>query len=269
MYLNRKNYFTTEMLRFAKRNLRYKLRFLSKRKRVRILKRFSGASYRFRPFNYTLTAKAELKRKKQPRYSGRLRLLVRKYKLFYHLKLRDKSLRKIFRKKPTTNKFGFVFSDPSHTGRFQVTSGVELNPLKIETRLDVLLLRLNLIQYLWDARQIIREKKAFVISPRHHPIKKPISLHRKKLFTFRTLYKYFHHVPLFTFITLRTDLALYRRILIRHLVISHKLLVLPPDHLLMDHSSMVGLRIRNPKANRVRYFWPGSLVFFIGSALYY
>jgi len=133
----------------------------------------------------------------------------------------------------------------------------------LESRIDVILYRLNFISSIYEGRRFIQTKKAFVLSP--------CTRNRiyRKFFIFSQLKKHYYKVPLFHFVSLRYDLALYRKVILKNLVYAAKLLSYPPNYFMVTYKTMIGLRLANPPVQKVRYPFHGSLAYFIGTALYF
>jgi len=252
-FLNKKNSFFTIMRRYAYLNLRQRIfRFRKKKaKRLRRAFKFYGTR-RFFEFSIKKKKHIEIKQKPKVRYS--LRLLRKKLILFYGFRLRRKPLRKLFQR-ANRGKIGRTFLE---THRFR--NPVPAKRVDLEARIDVLLYRLNFIHSVYEGRRFIREKRAFVMKP---------SPKGPKFFLYYTIRKYFHKVPYFHFITLRYDLALLRKCRLLNMIYAAKLLAYPPDYLMVDYRTMIGLRHMPILARRVRYPFQGTLAFFLGLAIYF
>ncbi len=114
-------------------------------------------------FRYALNVKPEAKRKRLPGFSGRLRLLAKKFKHFYFLKIRNQPLRKILKVKPMLRKNLPRYLKPIY-GRFTMQVGIAPR-VRIENRIDVMLYRLNIIPNIWEGRRLIRSKLAYIMTP--------------------------------------------------------------------------------------------------------
>lgn len=259
---NRKNKFTEQMREFAERDLRSRLRRTSKKRRKILFKRFRLFRNYHGTFQYAVNVKPRPKSKKPLTMRGSLRLLGKKLKAFYYFRLRRKSLRKLFKYR-NLQKARIVTLSVQNKRFFGISAGRSAIGAEVESRIDVILYRLNFISTIYDGRRFIKTKRAFVMGPCKR------KRNYRKFFTFFMLKKHFHKVPLFHFVSLRYDLLLFRKVVLKHLVFAQKLLSYPPNYLMVNYKTMIGLRHINPPMKKVRYPFRGSLAHFIGAALYY
>jgi ribosomal protein S4 len=270
--LGKTNKFTLQMARFAKRELRNSVRHFRKRrgafKRLEINE--ITEALKQHEYNYSTIAKAEPKKKTIPHLGGRVRLLAKKYKYFYNLKIRNQPLRKILRVK-----HGHPAKSPHHLmyeKRFSYHNDTT-NRVKIETRIDVLLYRLTLVPYIWDARRLIRYQLVYTIKPAFPYFMKPkpvrMGYRKRKFFSYHIVKKYFHSLAIFNAITLQFKYALWRKSVIIRMLQQNQFFSFPPKYLWMKYNVMAGFLIASPRPSEIGYPWPGSLLFFLGSALYY
>jgi ribosomal protein S4 len=266
-FVNKKNALTTQMRKFAEEDLRKRLRQYPNKKKREIFQRFGLNKGFLRSFEYSVKLKAQAKRKKPLTMRGLMMILRKKLNTFYYCRLKRKSLRKLFSKKNIkkhrlyntpiyqTNNASEKFLTPS------LTKGSVGSIL--ESRIDVILYRLNFIQSIYEGRSFVKTKKAFVLAPCKN------SKIYRKFFSFITLKKHYYKVPLFHFVSLRYDLSLLRKVVLINLINASKLLAYPPDYLMVNYKTMIGLRHTNPPVNRIRYPFHGTLAYFIGTAIYF
>jgi hypothetical protein len=253
-YANKKNDFYKIMRRYAEVQLRKRIRVFKTKKKRYFQRLFRMNKPRFR-FEYSVKARREPELKKPLNFRSSLRVLRKKLVMFYNFRLRGKPLRKLFSKanrfvqRRTIFKQGNRYLDPvlSHKN-------------DLEARIDVLLYRLNFIQTVYEGRRFIQGKLAFILKP---------STDSGKFFHYYTAKKYFHKVPLFHFISLRYDLAIILKYKLINMILANKLLSYPPDYLMVDYRTMIGLRHIPAIPIRVRYPFQGTLAYFIGLAMYY
>jgi hypothetical protein len=252
-YLNKKNSFFRLMKKYALVQLKRRIRKLRYKKRIYILKAFRIRKHH-RTADYSVTKKKPMRLKKPLKFRASLQVLRLKLLAFYGFKLRRKPMRKLFvsiNKGVGKNSISRP-NAPFASGRRQINS--------VETRVDVMLYRAGFTTNVYEGRRFIREKKAFVMEP---------ATHKGRFFHYYNLKSYYHKVPLFNFITLRYDLALRRKITLRHMIWARKLICYPPHYLLVDYRTMIGLRHIDPSTNMVRYPFPGTLAYFVGLAIYF
>jgi ribosomal protein S4 len=265
-FVNKQNAFTTQMMRFAEQEFKNRIRTYTKRKKKQIYRSFGLTRGFYKPFEYSVTTKAGPKQPKKLTLRGATLILRKKIKAFYYLRLRRKSLRKLFKRKlskaclfniptkqSTVTPYKFIASDIA-----KGSTGATL-----ESRIDVVLYRLNFISSIYDGRRLIRTKGAFVLGPCTR------KRSYRKFFKFFLLRKNYYKVPLFYFVSLRYDLTLYRKMILLNLLHAAKLVSYPPSYFMVSYKTMIGLRLTNPPVHRVRYPFYGTLAFFIGTALYF
>jgi len=269
--LGKENYFTSQIAKFAKIELRNSVRHTRKRKGS--FRRFGVSeitqALKQSEYNYSITVKAEPKKKKIPNLSGRLWLLAKKFKYFYNMKIRNQPLRKILKPKPSFR------AKSQHHLLYEKRFGYQandINRVRIETRIDVLLYRLTFIPYIWDARRLIRHSLVYILKPAFFYFRKNktdrFSL-TKKFFSYFLVKKYFHTLSYFNGLTLKPHYAFWRKSVISKMLNENQLFCFPPQYLLMKYATMVGFLIKNPVPSNIGYPWPGTLLSFLGSALYY
>jgi len=99
--------------------------------------------------------------------------------------------------------------------RFALNIGIAPR-VRIETRIDVMLYRLNFIPNIWDGRRLIRNKLAYIMTPRHSiqhsfsTLWKHLNL-RRKFYYYYVARKYFHSVALLNAISVQLSFALQRK----------------------------------------------------------
>jgi len=254
----------TQMRKYAERDLRQAIKRRPRNKRKQLYRRFKLVRNFNQKFEYSITVKPESKPKRRLSFRGSLMLMRKKFRAFYGLRYRQKSLRKIFAKvgrKHFTSRNRILITSNS---RFVPTfPSPGLGGSMLESRIDVILYRLNFIQYIYEGRRFLREKKAFVLGPC-----KRKRVYRK-FFSFFTLKEHYHKVPLFYFVSLRYDLSLLRKVLLRNLIYARKLMFYPPNYLLVNYKTMIGLRHITPIISKVRYPFRATLGNFLGLAVYF
>jgi hypothetical protein len=243
-FVNKKNDFTTHMKNMAEQDIKNRIRFLSKQKKRRIQKRFR-LRRKAQLFQYTVLEKPKRVRRNRITARSKLRVLRKKIKAFYYLRLTQKSIRKLV----------------GHR-KFRRSNSKNVTSSFLETRFDVMLYRLNFISSIYEGRRIIKTKKAFVLGP-------STKTSNHKFFSTSTMRKAYHQIPIFYFITLNYKLALHRKIYLKNIIYAWKLIAYPPSYLLASYKTMIGLRLNNPKVQKIRYPFRGSLAHFIGAALYF
>jgi len=263
-FINKNNTFMTQMREYAEGDLRRAIKCRPINKRKVLYRRFQLARKLDRNFEYSITIKPRAKRNKRLTFRGSLILIRKKFTAFYGLRYKQKSLRKIFakvgRKHYTSRNRILITSTPRFIPTFPSAG---LGGSMLESRIDVILYRLNFIQYIYEGRRFLREKKAFVLGPC-----KRKSIYRK-FFSFFTLKEHYHKVPLFYFVSLRYDLSLLRKVLLCNLIYARKLMFYPPKYLLVNYKTMIGLRHVTPRIGQIRYPFPGTLSRFLGLAVYF
>jgi hypothetical protein len=252
--LNKKNSFFKIMRRYAEIQLRKRIQVFKQKKKRYFKTLFRMNKPRFR-FEYNVKAKREPVLKKALNFRSSLRVLRKKLNMFYGFRLRAKPLRKLFSK---VNRI--IPSQSMLLKNNGYVLPVRSKKVDLEARIDVILYRLNFIHSVYEGRRFIRGKLAFILKP---------SSDSRRFFNYYTAKKYFHKVPLFHFISLRYDLALLRKYRLINLILASKLLSYPPDYLMVDYRTMIGLRHIPIVINRVRYPFQGTLAYFIGLAIYY
>jgi hypothetical protein len=243
-FANKKNDLTTHMKNIAEQDLKSRIRFLVKRKKKRIQKQFK-LRYKPKLFLYSVLERPKRLRRNKATRRSKLKSISKKIKTFYNLRLTKRSVRKLINHR-----------------KFRRSNSKNVTASFLETRFDVMLYRLNFISSIYEGRRIIRTKKAFVLGP-----SKKTS--NNKFFSASTMRKAYHQIPLFYFVTLNYKLALIRKIYLKNIIYAWKLVAYPPSYLLASYNTMIGLRLNNPRVQKIRYSFKGSLAFFIGAALYF
>jgi hypothetical protein len=241
---NRNDAISTFLKFYANRDLTYRTRHLGKRKRKALSHAFRN-SRNWKPFTFTITEKAEPIKGRDFKYRSSLKILRKKFLLFYNIRLKSKSLRKVMRARS-----------------FRSSTQSKLDKAYIECRPDVLLYRCNLSENIQQSRMLIRKGQAFMIGP-----KAPKD---NRFFTTTLIKKPYHLIPTFFLFRLSPAYSLIRKTMIRNLIWSRiKFFSLPPTWIMPNHTMMLFLLLQAPSAVRVRYVFKGRLTTFLGAAIYY
>jgi ribosomal protein S4 len=266
------------LMRLGHTELRRMSKAFSREAKRRVYRNFGIPGF-MQTFEYSVKVKAEPKPPQRLKARANYFLIRKRLLAYYSMRLRRKSIRKVFKQKrgPSQKKLSFVTRyipkyNPSNSlsGRYIYYDYVN-KPLAIslESRIDVILHRLNFSDCIYAGRHLIRTKRVFVMGPSRHARESKHKINRKFFYCTRPK-KHYHKVPLFHFVTLTRDLTLRRKLYLKHMIYSWKLISYPPDYLMVDYGTMIGLRHRNPGISEIRYpFRGGYLSSFLGAALWF
>jgi ribosomal protein S4 len=256
------------MKNFAEQSLKNQLRHHSHKKTQQVFNTLGLVKGFYKPFEYSVSNKKEPElRHRKRKFRVSTLMLRRKIKLFYHLKHTRSALRKLFKRQ--TIKKSVLSNNSYHAHIKQSKKFYSADVLRgsigamLESRFDVVLFRLNLISSIYEGRTIILTKSAFVVKP---DTRKRIY---RKFFTFFLLKKPHYKVPLFYLVSLKYNLSLLRKTVLLNLLYAQKLISYPPNYLLCNYKTMLGLRHINPPVSKIYYPFYGTLAFFLGTALYF
>jgi hypothetical protein len=147
-FANKNNSFTTQMKKYAYQDLKNLTRTMSKRKRRRVFRTFGLTKGFYEPFEYSVTSKPEPKQRKRLSSRSELIMLRKKVSAYYYLRLKRKSLRKLFKRRMLQRLYNTPLESKTiHPTKFLTSAYIHGSTgSTLEARFDVILYRLNLIQ---------------------------------------------------------------------------------------------------------------------------
>jgi len=157
----RNNYMTNLIAKYAEDQLGFYIRRLPKKQKHIFKTKFDRFTKRkFTPFNYQLTTTATHKKKKKPKRRGVIVKLRRQISLFYG----GGRIRSV-----TFRRYSQLGNEKAAVERYYLNNNVQFTYRNkktyasiVESRLDVLLLRTNLVDSIYEARQLIFHRKCLV-----------------------------------------------------------------------------------------------------------
>jgi hypothetical protein len=244
-FANKRNDITTLLKYYGDRDLYHRIRPLSRRRKNIVAEYFKN-NRRWKPFEYSITDKPEPPKGRPFSFRSALKLLRKKFLLFYTLRFKSKSLRKRMRQR-------------SFSTRYHKTNK---GKAYIECRADVLLYRCNLSDSIQESRRLIRKHHVFLLGPK--------AINDTRFFSTMLIKKANYQIPVYFLLRLSPAYNIIRKQLLLNYIWSRiKLYAHPPSWILTNYTLMIFLLIQVPVANRVRYIFPGNLATFLGAALYF
>jgi len=229
----RYNFMTKLIANFAEEQMRFYIRKLPEKdqKAWRIKFKRRRFNYNFSRFAYQLTTTGFPKRKKKPKRRGLLVKLRRQVSLFYG----GGRIRSV-----TFRRYSSMGNEKAGVQRYNIDNKLRVNyyPKKtyasiVESRLDVFLLRTNLVESIYQARQMIFHRKCIVNGENN--INHPSYL-----------------VDIFQQVFFRQNYFKRMKTFIRNKLRSRKFIGIP-YYIYVNYSLLFAVKIEQPKTNKIKY----------------
>ena len=229
----RYNYMTNLIATYAQDQIGFYIRRLPKNKKKMVKATFSqfNTKKKIPRFNYQLTTIATPKKKRKPKRRGVLVKLRRQISLFYG----GGRIRSV-----TFRRYSQLGNEKARVGHYYLNNNVHLTydntktyASIVESRLDVLLLRTNLVDSIYEARQLIFHRKCMVDGKINvnHPS---------------------YLVGVFQQISFRHNYVMRMRQFLRH-KLREKRFIGIPYYLYVNFALLIAFKIEQPTTMRVNY----------------